>query len=108
MSGLCFKGCIAFALIALPISVQAALYNTTLIRFDGPEIHGQVNTTSNTFAITSWVENPGGIEWWTPAPASLPLHYSALTSSGAVYDVPDIWDGHMVGWGFISDLSNAS
>jgi hypothetical protein len=104
MSGVYSKGCITLALIAAAIPARA--YNTTLIRFDGPEIHGDVNTLTNTFVVTSWVENSGGDHWWSPAPASLPLHYTALDSSGAVFDVPDNWDGHMNGWAFISDLSN--
>ena len=95
-------------LIVIGATEAYAANNTTLIYSTGPEIHGEVNTLTNTFTVTSWVENPGGSNWWTPAPSSLPLTYTALTPSGAVFDVPDNWNGIIFGWAFICDLTNAA
>ena len=87
---------------------NATIYDVNLVDLDGPQIVGQVDTATNRFVVTSWIENPGGLANWSPSPASLPLTYTALMSSGAVYDVPDNWDGKIdLTWGFIADARNA-
>jgi hypothetical protein len=103
------KKYLLLAALVAPSCANAALYDVALVDLDGPQIVGQVNTTTNKFVVTSWTENPGGIATWSPTLASLPLTYTAFINSGAVYDVPDNWAGTVdLTWGFIADRSNAS
>lgn len=71
----------------------------------GPQWEGTVDTGANTLTIETWIENPGLVEFWTPA--NLPLVLPAQTASGEPFDVPDDWDGTTSNnWGFISETSN--
>ena len=95
-------------LLFIQLLAYATVYDVNLVDLDGPQIAGQVNTATDRFVVTSWIEYPGGLVNWSPAAVSLPLTYTALTSSGAIFDVPDIWDGKIdLTWGFVADARNA-
>lgn len=96
--------------LTIPLaSAQATLFNVEFNDFDGPHWTGQVDTTTDTLTIFTWLENPGGTLFWTPA--SLPLTLSALTGGGTVhnpFDVPDSWDGTIsTSWAFVLDVVNS-
>lgn len=71
----------------------------------GPHWTGTVDTIADTLTITSWAEQSGGSQGWTPITTPLPV-WSAVNSSGNPYDVSDSFDGTISGsWGFISPVS---
>lgn len=77
----------------------ADLFNVQFTDNDGPQWTGVVDTSTDQLSFTSWSENGGGIDFWT---LKLPTDsWSAVTSSGATYDVPDDWDGLIsTSWAF--------
>jgi hypothetical protein len=89
-------------------SLHATLFHVSLIDDDGPQILGEVDSGTDTFTVTSWLENAGGTAFWSPSQASLPVLYTALDPTGAVFDVPEDWNGTIdLTWGFVADLRNA-
>lgn len=79
----------------------AVLFDVELIDNDGPHILGQVNSNTDELTVSSWTENPGGINFWTPS--DLPRTYLATSSTGAAFDVPNDWNGTIDStWGFIA------
>ena len=96
-------------MLAVPIGAGAAVFDVEFNDFDGPHWTGQVDTTTDTLTIQTWVENPGLPDVFSPA--SLPLTLDALTINGVggPFDVPDNWDGTIsTTWGFIFGAPNAS
>src|SRR3954464_9917127 len=76
----------------------------------GPHWTGFVDTVSHTLPINTRADLPGTPEFWTPlwTPdlSAFPLVWHAVNSSGAPYDVPDNWLGHIdATFGFISPVS---
>lgn len=71
----------------------------------GPLWTGYVDTAANTLEIQTWTELPlHGSEYWIPR--DLPLVWPARTSTGALYDVPETFNGHIDDtFAFISDLT---
>lgn len=66
-------------------------------------IDGVVNTSTDTFRITSWTALPtAGCR--VPAADQFPLVLQAFTASGSGYNVPDTWKGAIgaaAGWAFL-------
>jgi PEP-CTERM motif len=87
-------------------SSSATLFDVYL---DHPfaRITGQVDTITDVFTASSWLDPSGLDSVWTPNSSFFPLTYTATDASGGVFDVPDNWDGLIdTTWGFIADLSN--
>ncbi|NIZ62783.1 hypothetical protein DL239_17580 [Sedimentitalea sp. CY04] len=88
-----------------PLTSHAATFDVAYTDNDGPQWTGIVDSTTDTFTILSWAEGAGGIGYWTPTSASLPLLFNAVTAALDPFDVPDDWDGTIGNnWGFLSDL----
>lgn len=76
----------------------------------GPLWNGFVDTDADDLTITAWSEIPGSVEFWTPlwtpTITTLPLVWPAVDSSGAPFDVPEDFDGHINSqFAFISTVS---
>jgi len=85
----------------------ATVFSVELEDSLGPHLFGVVDTTTDTFTITSWTENPGSPDIWRPAPGSFPMTLPALNSLGQSHDVPDDWDGTIpTWWGFVGPQVN--
>jgi len=98
--------CALTFLFIYPATVNSALFSVSFTDLDGPQWSGLLDTTTDAVSINSWIENPGGTDFWTPA--TLPLTLIAVDGSG-LYDVPDNWNGIIDNtWGFLSTapLSN--
>lgn len=92
--------CVLTFLLLYSATVNSALFSVEFTDLDGPQWSGLVDTTTDTATINSWIENPGGTDFWTPV--NLPLTLIAVDGSGN-YDVPDNWDGSIDNtWGFLS------
>ena len=61
-----FITCTIFVLVSGGYA-HGALYNIDFNDFDGSHWTGVVDTSTDSLTITSWVENLGGIPFWTPA-----------------------------------------
>lgn len=60
---------------------------------------GVVDTTADTFLLTSVTDGASPQPFWT---ISAPILMNALNSAGLPYDVPDAWDGTIDStWGFV-------
>jgi PEP-CTERM motif len=91
---------IVVLLLSLPL-LQAAQFSVHLVDQTGPTIDGIVDTTTDTFAIGSWVSSPSATTW-TPALTQFPLALRAYSfNGGSPYDVPDNWNGTISGWAFL-------
>lgn len=67
---------------------------------------GIVDTSADTFTLTSVVDGAGGQDFWT---ISAPVVMNAVDSAGLAYDVPNTWDGTIdASWGFLGPLLSAS
>ncbi|MCA9236871.1 MAG: hypothetical protein KDA44_15450 [Planctomycetales bacterium] len=109
-----FLALLAFALVAVS-SVRLSATIVKITFFDqanvnpefagGPLWTGFVDTTTDNLTIETWTELPlHGSEFW--APQTLPLVWPARTSTGALFDVPDTFNGSIDNsFGFISDVS---
>jgi len=89
---------LALSSLALASGAHAALYSVVAppaaIGFTGV-----VDTTADTFTLTSVTDGAGGNDFWT---ISAPVVMNAVDSGGAAYDVPDAWDGTIDStWGFL-------
>jgi hypothetical protein len=86
--------------LSLP-QLYAAQFAVDLVDWYGTGIAGTVDTSSDTFAINSWVNStttPG----WAPALTEFPVTLRAFSfTGGGPYDVPDNWDGTISGWAFL-------
>ena len=82
------------------------VFNVEFNDLDGPHWTGQVDTNTDSLTITTWKENPGGNDFWTPQ--ILPWTWFALNAAGTPVDVRPNWDGTIDGsWGFFpSETSN--
>ncbi len=85
---------------ALASGANAALYSVSTPGWSGGiGFTGIVNTTADTFTLTSVTDGVGGLDFWTIA---APVVMNAVDSSGLSYDVPDAWNGTIDStWGFL-------
>ena len=94
---LCLFGSVSLA--------NAALFDVEFYDYDGPHWTGQINTTTDTLTINTWVESNGYLVYWAPTSASLPMVWDAVDGTGSTYDIPDDWNGNFgTNWGFLSPV----
>ena len=89
-------------MILAPLA-QAAEYSVRLNSSAGPMIAGIVDTTGDTFRITSWTDGSVKPQFRIPMASQLPLTLQAFTASGSRYNLPDTWNGNIgetAGWAF--------
>jgi hypothetical protein len=108
-------GAILFSSDARAILVAIKYYDQGVVNPEfagGPLWTGFVDTVANTLTITAWTELPlHGNEFWIPrnlvAPPGVsaqPLVWPARDANGNLYDVSDLFDGHIDNtFAFISD-----
>jgi hypothetical protein len=91
---------------AISTPVNAALFNVDFNDYTGPHWTGYIDSSTDTLTITSWVENAGFPDFWTPTSS---MAWNAVDSSGSSYDIPDNWNGAFgINWGFLSPVALSS
>ncbi|WP_368184044.1 hypothetical protein [Aestuariibius sp. HNIBRBA575] len=90
-------------LCAASLPAQATLYDVTLFWPHHMEWQGVVDTTTDTFTLTSWTNILDALS--EPILDQMPIVFTAQTTSG-FFDVPDDWNGTIGNnWGFVSNSS---
>ncbi len=109
-----FKRILVTLLISFIVSVSsvnAALYEIEFIDVGNATWTGQVNTTTDTLTIETWVsvQKTGGFAYQTLLTPAVPMVWDAVyTPDNATvlpYDIPDAFNGNFNGnWGFLSPI----
>ena len=76
-------------------AAHAAQFSVHLVATTGPTIDGIVDTATDEFRITSWVDSSLTPGYSVPALNQFPISLRAFTATGSLYDVPDAWDGQV-------------
>ncbi len=97
----------ACAVLALATanSAQAIVYDVSIDWENYLNWTGVVDTTTDTFTLTSWTTIEG--RTFTPLADQFPITFTAQTATGS-FDVADSWDGTIGSdWAFVSSMTLA-